>query len=449
MEDTIAAISTSLGIGAISIIRISGNKSINIINKIFSKNLKKEQSHTVHYGYIKKEDKILDEVLVTIMKAPKTFTTEDTIEITCHGGIITTKEVLDTILEAGARLAEPGEFTKRAFLNGRIDLIKAESIMDIIEAKTKTSADLALNGLTGNTSKKISYLRKQIFKLIGTIEVNIDYPEYDDVEVLTNEKLLPEIKKIKEYLNKILEESNTGKLIKEGIKVVIIGKPNVGKSSILNRLLDEEKAIVTNIAGTTRDIVEGSINLDGVLLNIVDTAGIRKTKNIVEKLGVEKSLKEINTADLVLFIIDNNNNINKEELELLSKIKTKKIVTINKIDLETKIDTKKIKEEIIVKIDTISNNGINNLKEKIIELFKLEEIKTKELNYLSNSRQIALIKKALNHLVESEKSIKNKKEVDLIEIDLKEVWDILGEVVGESYNEDLIDEMFKNFCLGK
>ena len=450
MNDTIAAISTAMGVGAISIIRISGSAAVGLVNSIFPlKNLSKETSHTVHYGYIENNNQKIDEVLLTIMKSPNTFTTEDTVEINCHGGIITTKEVLDIVLEKGARLAEPGEFTKRAFLNGRIDLLKAESVMDIIESKTKVSKNLALNGITGNLTNKIRNLREDVFNIIGTIEVNIDYPEYDDVEVLTNENILPRIKELEEKIQKIIKESDTGKIIKEGLKVVIIGAPNVGKSSILNKLLEEDKAIVTEIAGTTRDLVEGQINLNGILLNIVDTAGIRETKNIVEKIGVEKSLKEVNNADLVLFILDNNKTITTEEKELLGNIKIKKIIVINKQDLINNIKIEELKESNILKIDTVTENGIDPLKTEILKLFNLEEIQNKDINYLSNIRQISLIKKVLEHLLIAEQSIKENKEIDLVEIDLKECWLILGEIIGETYDDKLIDDMFKKFCLGK
>ena len=340
MEDTIAAISTALGVGAISIIRVSGNESINIVNKIFKgKDLTSVSSHTIHYGYIMDKEEIVDEVLVSVMKGPKTFTKEDIVEINCHGGIATTNKVLELILINGARLAEPGEFTKRAFLNGRIDLVEADGIMDLINSKTEKNRQLSINELNGKVSNLIKDLRDKLVGIISNIEVNIDYPEYEDIEVLTNEKILPKVVDFKNQLEKIIKDSEDGKIINEGINVGIIGKPNVGKSSLLNALLEEEKAIVTDIEGTTRDIVEGKINLGGIILNIIDTAGIRETDNVVEKIGVEKSMEIIDKADLIIFVLNNNDIISEEELKILEKIKNKNsIVVINKIDLEKRIN---------------------------------------------------------------------------------------------------------------
>ena len=307
MNDTIAAISTALGVGAISIIRVSGDDSINIVNKIFKgKDLTKVKSHTINYGYIIDNREIIDEVLVSVMKSPKTFTKEDIVEINCHGGVATTNRVLELLLTNGARLAEPGEFTKRAFLNGRIDLINAEGVMDLINAKTEKNRQISINKLNGKASNLVKELREKLIKIISNIEVNIDYPEYEDIEVLTNEKILPEIITFKNDLEKIIKDSEDGKIINEGINVGIIGKPNVGKSSLLNALLEEEKAIVTDIEGTTRDIVEGKINLGGLILNIIDTAGIRETDNLVEKIGVEKSMEIIDKIEAKETISDIN-----------------------------------------------------------------------------------------------------------------------------------------------
>ena len=312
MEDTIVAISTSTGVGAISIIRLSGNDALTIASKVFTKDLIKVDSHTIHYGFIKDKNEKIDEVLVSVMKAPKTFTREDIVEINCHGGIATTNKVLEVLLENGARLAEPGEFTKRAFLNGRIDLLEAEATMDLISSKAESARKISMNTLTGETSNLIRDLRSELVKIISNIEVNIDYPEYEDIEVLTNESILPGIKKFKEKLEEIIKKSEDSKVIKEGIKVGIIGRPNVGKSSLLNSLLEEEKAIVTDIPGTTRDIVEGSLIVGGIPLNIIDTAGIRRTEDTVEKIGVEKSLKTIDTSDLLIYILNNNEEITEE-----------------------------------------------------------------------------------------------------------------------------------------
>ena len=451
MNDTIAAISTTLGVGAISIIRVSGNDAIKIVNKIFKgKNLEKVETHTINYGHIVDKDEIIDEVLVSVMKSPKTFTTEDVVEINCHGGISTTNKVLELVLNNGARLAEPGEFTKRAFLNGRIDLSQAESIMDLINSKNESKRKVAIKGLNGYVSNIIRNLRQEILELLASIEVNIDYPEYEDAIVMTNDIIKPKITEIKEKLTKIINESENGKILTSGIKTIIIGKPNVGKSSILNRLLDEEKAIVTDIEGTTRDTVEGSITINGVSLNIIDTAGIRETEDIVEKIGVEKSLSLINEADLIVIVLNNNEELTEEDKKILTACKDKKvIVVINKSDLERKINLDDIKYQNIVYTNTIDLNGINSLKEKIVELFNLNELEQQDYTYLSNVRQISLAKEAYQILEEVDNGIKNEAPVDMIEIDIKRAWEKLGEIIGETYTEELIDQLFSQFCLGK
>lgn len=451
MNDTIAAISTTLGVGAISIIRVSGNDAIKIVNKIFKgKNLEKVETHTINYGHIVDKDEIIDEVLVSVMKSPKTFTTEDVVEINCHGGISTTNKVLELVLNNGARLAEPGEFTKRAFLNGRIDLTQAESIMDLINSKNESKRKVAIKGLNGYVSNIIRNLRQEILELLASIEVNIDYPEYEDAIVMTNDIVKPKIIEIKEKLTKIINESENGKILTSGIKTIIIGKPNVGKSSILNRLLDEEKAIVTDIEGTTRDTVEGSITINGVSLNIIDTAGIRETEDIVEKIGVEKSLSLINEADLIVIVLNNNEELTEEDKKILTACKDKKvIVVINKSDLERKINLDDIKYQNIVYTNTIDLNGINSLKEKIVELFNLNELEQQDYTYLSNVRQISLAKEAYQILEEVDNGIKNEVPVDMIEIDIKRAWEKLGEIIGETYTEELIDQLFSQFCLGK
>lgn len=451
MNDTIVAISTALGVGAISIVRLSGNEAIEIVNNCFKgKDLTKVESHTINYGHIIDNDEVIDEVLVSIMKSSKTYTTEDVVEINCHGGIISTKRILETMLTHGARLAEPGEFTKRAFLNGRIDLVKSEAVMDIIDSKSEEANKLALSQLTGTTSNMIKKFRDKLKQLLASIEVNIDYPEYYDIEVVTKEKIEKELKVMKEDLKKVIKESKNSTLIKEGIKTVIIGRPNVGKSSILNKLLEQEKAIVTDIAGTTRDIVEGEIYLDGILLNIIDTAGIRSTEDIVEKLGVEKSLSMIDAADLVIVVLNNNESLTKEDEEILEETNDKeRIIVINKNDLEKKIniDSKELKNIVYTNTNTIE--GIKALKEKIIELFQLENIKSKDYTYLTNARQISLAKKAYQSLHDAEEGLKNDLPIDMIEIDLKETFDLLGEIIGETYSEEILDHLFANFCVGK
>ena len=448
MDDTIVAISSSSGVGAISIIRLSGNEAINIASKVFTKDLTKVASHTIHYGYIKDKEEKIDEVLVSVMKSPKTFTREDIVEINCHGGLAPTNKVLEVLLENGARLAEPGEFTKRAFLNGRIDLLEAEATMDLISSKAESTRKISINTLTGETSNLIKDLRNELVQIISNIEVNIDYPEYEDIEVITNENILPNIKKFKTKLEEIIQKSEDSKVIKEGIKVGIIGRPNVGKSSLLNALLEEEKAIVTDIPGTTRDIVEGSLVLGGIPLNIIDTAGIRKTDDTVEKIGVEKSLNIIDTADLIIYILNNNEEITKEEKELLAKIKNKKkIIVVNKIDLEEKLDKDLL--ENYIEISVKENIGIDKIKEEIKRLFNIGELVSNDITYLSNARSIALLKKSLNNINEAIEEINNSNPIDIVELSLKEAWENLGKIIGETYTDELLDELFSRFCLGK
>ena len=448
MEDTIVAISTSVGEGAISIIRLSGHDALNIASKVFTKDLTKVDSHTIHYGFITSNNEKIDEVLVSVMKAPKTFTREDIVEINCHGGIATTNKVLEVLLENGARLAEPGEFTKRAFLNGRIDLLEAEATMDLISSKAESARKISINTLTGETSNLIKNLRSELVKIISNIEVNIDYPEYEDIEVLTNESILPDIKKFKEKLEEIIKKSEDSKVIKEGIRVGIIGRPNVGKSSLLNSLLEEEKAIVTDVPGTTRDIVEGSLIVSGIPLNIIDTAGIRKTEDTVEKIGVEKSLKIIDTSDLLIYILNNNEEITEEEKEILEKTKNKKrIIVVNKIDLKTKLNKKLL--DSYIEISVKENIGIDKIKDEIKRLFNIGKISTNDMTYLSNARSIALLKKSLNNINDAINEINNNNPIDIVELSLKESWNNLGEVIGETYTDELLDELFSRFCLGK
>ena len=450
MNDTICAISTALGVGAISIIRVSGDEAIDIVNKIFDKDLTKKESHTINYGHIVYNGEIIDEVMVSIMKSPKTFTKEDIVEINSHGGVAVTNKVLEILLLEGARLAEPGEFTKRAFLNGRIDLVEAESIMDLIESKTETSRKLAISGMEGKVSKLVKNIIDNLVKVNANIEVNIDYPEYEDIEIVTKEKIEEMSKYINKELTKLLNESENGKLIKDGINTLILGRPNVGKSSILNKLIEEDKAIVTSVAGTTRDIVEGQIRVNGILLNIIDTAGVRETEDIVEKIGVEKSLSLINDADLIILVFNNNEKLTDEDKKLLEYTKEKKrIIVINKIDLENNLDINNLKNERIVKVSALKDSGIENLKNEINDMFNLEEINLGDFTYLSNSRQISLVKKAVEISKNLEDALNNDVPIDLLEIDIKEICEILGEIIGESYDDKLIDTLFSNFCLGK
>lgn len=452
MEDTIAAISTTLGVGAISIIRVSGKEAIAKVNKIFKgNNLEKVETHTIHYGHIIENEIPIDEVLVSVMKSPKTFTTEDIVEINCHGGIATTKKILELLLQIGIRLAEPGEFTKRSFLNGRMDLLEAESVMDIISAKTESSRKMAMNQLTGKVSFLIHNLRQKIVDILANIEVNIDYPEYEDIEEMTLSIMQPRIEEIEQEIKHILKESENGKLLKDGIKTSIIGRPNVGKSSLLNALLEEEKAIVTEIEGTTRDTVEGQIVLDGIVLNIIDTAGIRETDDIVEKIGVEKSRKLIEDSELVLYVINQNQELNEEDKCVIDQLVSKNhIIVVNKIDLPSVIDLSEYeKKHPIIYMSALENKGIDTLKEKMKELFHMNQIESNDMTYLTNARSIAILKNALLSIEEIKKGIQDNQPIDMLEIDLKEVWNLLGEIIGETYQDELLDQLFSQFCVGK
>ncbi|MCI5701916.1 MAG: tRNA uridine-5-carboxymethylaminomethyl(34) synthesis GTPase MnmE [Erysipelotrichaceae bacterium] len=450
MNDTICSIATTLGVGAISIIRVSGNEALKIVSKIFSKNLVDVSTHTIHYGYIKNKEEIIDEVLVSVMLKPKTYTMEDVVEINCHGGIETTNKVLELLLLNGCRLAEPGEFTKRAFLNGRIDLMQAEAVSDLINSKTDKARKIAINGLRGNGSNLIKKLREDLINIISNIEVNIDYPEYEDIYEITIKDIKEKVLTLKNSLTKIINEYEDAKIIQDGILTAIVGRPNVGKSSLLNRLLNEEKAIVTNIEGTTRDIVEGEILIDGIKINIIDTAGIRKTDDVVESIGVKKSLDIINKATLTLLLLDNSKELTKDDLELLEMTKDRtSIVVINKDDLESKLDLTKLKDRNIIYINTLSNDGIENLKNEIKKLFNLEKLDTSDYNYITNVRQIAKIKECLVNIEDIEKGLQENTPLDMLEIDLKTIWDTLGSIIGESYDEELLDNLFSKFCVGK
>lgn len=451
MDDTIVAISTALGVGAISIIRLSGKDAISITNKVFKgKNLSEVESHTINYGHIYDKDELIDEVLVSVMKSPKTYTKEDVIEINCHGGINTTEKVLELLILNGARLAEPGEFTKRAFLNGRIDLTQSEAVMDLIESKSNLERKEALKNVEGRISKLIDNYRNKIMDLISHIEVNIDYPEYYDIEIVDDIKVKNSLEDLINELKKLIKESENKEIIRTGIKTIIVGRPNVGKSSILNNLLEYDKAIVTDIEGTTRDIVEGNIYIDGIHLNIIDTAGIRKTDNLVEQIGVEKSLSLIDEADLVLVVLNGNEKLTNLDKEILEKTKNKtNIVLINKNDLDKKIEEEELDGRIVISTNTMNLNGLNSLKEKISELFKLDQISTNDYTYLTNTRQISLAKKALQSLENAEQGTKNNDPIDMIEINIKDAFDLLGEIVGKNYSDEILDNLFKNFCVGK
>lgn len=451
LQDTIAGIATAMGEGAISIIRVSGDDSISIVSKLFrGKDLVTVPSHTINYGYIydPETNKKIDEVLVSVMRAPKTFTAEDVIEINCHGGILVTNKILELLLVAGARIAEPGEFTKRAFLNGRIDLAQAESIMDIIHAKSEQSLALALNGLDGRVSRLIKEMREEILNIVANIEVNIDYPEYDDVEEMTNDLLLPRSIEIHEKMLKLLDTAQTGKILRDGIKTAIIGRPNVGKSSLLNQLMREEKAIVTNIAGTTRDTVEGYINIGGLTLNLIDTAGIRETQDIVEAIGVEKSKKLIDEAELVLLVLNNNEALTPDDRELLNLTANKnRIIILNKTDLETRIEIDELPS--FVETSMVLERGIEVLEDTIKKMFEIGDIGSTDMTYLSNARHIAKLKQAITSIEDAINAMNLGMLVDMVEIDIKNAWYSLGEILGEEIGDSLLDELFSKFCLGK
>lgn len=455
--DTIAAISTPPGEGAISIVRMSGEEAVSIAQKVFSgKDLTQAKSHTINYGHIvdPKTHEEIDEVMVSLMLAPKTFTREDVVEINCHGGIVATNRILQLLLVNGARLAEPGEFTKRAFLHGRIDLTQAESVMDLIRAKTDRSMKIALNQLDGNLSHLIDSLRKDILDVLAQVEVNIDYPEYDDVEEMTTKLLREKAIEIKQRIEQLLKTASQGKIMREGLATALVGRPNVGKSSLLNHLLHEDKAIVTDVAGTTRDVIEEYVNVSGVPLKLIDTAGIRETEDKVEKIGVERSKKAIEQSDLVLLVLNAAESLTKEDLELIRLTNDKKrIIILNKTDLEEKLDRKelaKISENAPVYATSIlKNEGVEALEEAISKLFFKGIENSQSTVMVANARHIALLKKAQNSLDSVLEGISSGMPVDLVQIDMTEAWNLLGEITGESYEDELLDQLFSQFCLGK
>ena len=442
-EDIIVAIATSRLEAAISMIRVSGPDCIAFVQKFFTGKIIEKPSHTINYGYIIDDGKRIDEVLVNIYRGTRTFTGEEMVEINCHGGVYITSRVLEVCIKNGARMAERGEFSKRAFLNGRIDLSQAEAISDIITAKNSYATDLALKGISGSISGFIEDLKEDLIQIITQIEVNIDYPEYDDVEELTASSLLPRSANLLTKMNKILDDSKNIKLVKEGIKTVIIGRPNVGKSSLLNALLREDKAIVTNIAGTTRDIVEGSISIDGVVLNMIDTAGIRETDDIIESMGVEKSKELIHQADLVLLVIDGSQSLSSEDMQLLELTEdATRIIVLNKADQGTKVDLDGI-------VISAKDNQISTLTEEIKKMFELGKIIDNNDHILTNARQTMLLQRASQALKQAVEAMEMMVPTDLIVTDLYECWNNLKEILGEKAKEDLLDELFKRFCIGK
>lgn len=450
LDDIIIGISTALSEGAISIIRLSGEGCIELVNKCFKgKNLTKVLSHTINYGFIIDENKeIIDEVLVSVFKAPKTYTTEDVVEINCHGGLFVTNKIYELLVVLGARPSEAGEFTKRAFLNGRIDLTKAEAVMDMISAENSSALKIASRGLLGFIKRIVDDLRTRLLDVVATISVNIDYPEYDDVEMLTTNEIKPSIESIYKDVVNLLEKSKSAKYLKNGVDTAIVGRPNVGKSSLLNALLEEQKAIVTNIPGTTRDLVEAKINVGSVTLNLIDTAGIRETIDVVEQIGVSKSLDVIEKAELILLVLDGSEELTDEDLELLDKAKDKKhLIIVNKDDLGLKIDLTKLNNPIV--ISTTNEQSIDELKNSILSLIKVENIQNKDITYISNARQIEKLKLAELELEEAIKEIEENAFIDFVDIHLRAAWMYLGEIIGETSSESLLDELFSKFCLGK
>ncbi|WP_085390696.1 tRNA uridine-5-carboxymethylaminomethyl(34) synthesis GTPase MnmE [Enterococcus faecalis] len=457
--DTIAAISTPPGEGAISIVRLSGEQAVAIANKVYrsgTKDLAKVTTHTIHYGHIvdPQNDQLIDEVMLSVMRAPKTFTREDVVEINCHGGIVVVNQLLQLLLREGARMAEPGEFTKRAFLNGRMDLSQAEAVMDLIRAKTDKAMNVALNQLDGNLSALIRSLRQEILNTLAQVEVNIDYPEYDDVEELTTKLLLEKAEFVKAQIQQLLTTAKQGKILREGLSTAIIGRPNVGKSSLLNHLLREEKAIVTDIAGTTRDVIEEYVNVRGVPLKLIDTAGIRETEDIVERIGVERSRKALADSDLILLVLNQSEELTEEDRQLLEATKgLKRVILLNKMDLPTKLDPNELQElvpaEEILSVSVLSNTGLDQLEAKIADLFFGGQTGEKDATYISNTRHIALLDQAALSLQEVINGIEAGMPVDLVQIDMTRCWDYLGEIVGDSVQDELITQLFSQFCLGK
>ncbi|MCQ6280219.1 tRNA uridine-5-carboxymethylaminomethyl(34) synthesis GTPase MnmE [Bacillus sp. EB600] len=458
--DTIAAISTPSGEGAIAIVRLSGENAIKIADKVFKsvkgKRLHEAMTHTIHYGHLVDpvSGQVVEEVMVSIMKGPKTFTKEDVIEINCHGGIVSVNRVLQLVLKNGARLAEPGEFTKRAFLNGRIDLSQAEAVMDLIRAKTDRAMNVALGQMEGRLSNLIRKLRQEILETLAQVEVNIDYPEYDDVEEMTHKMLMEKAKLVREELKKLLQTSEQGKILREGLSTVIIGRPNVGKSSLLNSLVHENKAIVTDIPGTTRDVIEEYVNVRGVPLRLSDTAGIRETEDIVERIGVERSRKVLKEADLLLLVLNAADPLTEEDENLFKAVEGMNVIVIvNKTDLPQQINMDRViklsANHKLVATSLLEDRGVDELEEAIASLFFAGSIEAGDLTYVSNNRHIALLNQALQAIEEVIEGVNLGTPIDIVQIDLTRTWEFLGEIVGDSVHESLIDQLFSQFCLGK
>lgn len=455
--DTITAISTPTGEGAIAIVRLSGPEAISIAAALFQgKNLNNVDSHTIHYGKIidPKTNEQAEEVMVSVMRAPKTFTREDIVEVNCHGGMVAVNRVLEIVLSKGARLAEPGEFTKRAFLHGRIDLSQAEAVMDLIRAKTDKAMSVALKQMDGRLSGLIQQLRQELLETVAHVEVNIDYPEYDDVEEMSHDMLREKTKEVHTEIEKLLEVAKQGKILREGLATAIIGRPNVGKSSLMNTLVQENKAIVTEVPGTTRDTIEEYVNVRGVPLRLIDTAGIRDTEDIVEKIGVERSRQVLKESDLILFVLNYNEILTAEDRNLFEAIQgLEYIVIINKTDLPQKLNLEIVHElagdSPIVTTSLIVEEGINELESAIAQTFFSGEIDTGDLTYVSNVRHIQLLKQAAQALEDAMDSLDIAMPLDIIQIDVTRTWELLGEIIGDTASDGLIDQLFSQFCLGK
>lgn len=457
IQDTIAAIATPMGEGGIAVIRVSGDEAVRISERIFKGKTKLGEvpTHTVHYGYIVDPDTgaRTEEVLVTVMRAPRSFTKEDVVEISCHGGFVSVRKVLDLLLENGARLAEPGEFTKRAFLNGRIDLSQAEAVIDLIRAKSDRAFRIALKQSEGILSKRIKELRHRLVELMAHIEVNIDYPEHD-VEEMTNAFIINKCSDAITDIEGLLSTAEQGKILREGLVTAIVGRPNVGKSSLLNALAQEERAIVTDIAGTTRDVVEEYVHVGGIPLKLLDTAGIRETSDIVEKIGVEKSRRALSDADLILLVFNGAEPLQEDELLMIEQLKGRQVIAIiNKLDLPQQLDEKVLAdafgEDRVVRMSLLSDQGIVDLEKAIAGLFFSGQVESGDLTYVSNARHIHLLKQARLALSEAYSAAESFVPIDMIQIDIRNAWEHLGEIIGDSVSDSLIDQIFSQFCLGK
>ncbi|WP_165999019.1 tRNA uridine-5-carboxymethylaminomethyl(34) synthesis GTPase MnmE [Bacillus sp. Cs-700] len=455
--ETIAAISTPMGEGAIAIVRLSGEEAIRIADRLYKgkQRLESVDTHTIHYGHLIDPDtkQVAEEVMVSVMRGPRTFTKEDIVEINCHGGLVSVNRVLELVLRSGARLAEPGEFTKRAFLNGRIDLSQAEAVIDLIRAKTDRAMNVALNQMEGRLSTLIASLRQQLLETVAHVEVNIDYPEYD-AEEMTKDLLSTQLKEVEKEIAGILVTARQGKILREGLSTVIIGRPNVGKSSLLNSLVHENKAIVTDVPGTTRDVIEEYVNVRGVPLRLVDTAGIRETEDLVERIGVERSRERLKQADLILLVLNYNDELTHEDEKLFEAVKGMDvIVIINKTDLDKKLDLDKVKElaeeHPMITTSLKHEQGVDELEQSISELFFAGEVESQDLTYVSNSRHIALLEQSRRTLEDALEAVEAGMPVDMVQIDITRTWEILGEIIGDTVSDSLIDQLFSQFCLGK